>query len=160
MVDAFPAHNSVMSMLPEKGQEGRSVEHADRSDAKRGKAASAALLLHTTHWHSLQTQPPCIYDAWWTRFQLILVSCQCALKKVKKVGPLSMQTGAMQNETGGTAQHMQASWEQRMLQRTALREEQAQEAQLAQASWEHAAWPQYSDRPSRLASSTPPFDSA
>ena len=53
---------------------------------------------------------------------------------------------------------MQASWEQRMLQRTALREEQAQEAQLAQASWEHAAWPQHSDRPSRLDASI--FDSA
>ena len=30
MVDAFPAHTSVMSMRSEKGQEGRSVEYADR----------------------------------------------------------------------------------------------------------------------------------
>ena len=59
-----------------------------------------------------------------------------------------MQTGAMQNETGGTAAHAGVLGAEDVLQRTALREEQAQKAQLAQASWEHAAWLQYSDRPS------------
>ena len=92
--------------------------------------------------------------------QLIIGSCQCSLKKVEKVGPLSMQTGAMQNETGGTAAHAGVLGA----------EDVAEDCPEGGAGTEGTACAGvlgarrmatiHSDRPSRLASSTPPFDSA